>query len=333
MVFVLLAVLIIGLALYETGYGVTNTWFKSFRKQFIVQLSAAVAFFITAHFYLPSAYTTSFSLFVNMGFLSMLAYISTATIKSCHLTAIAAAVVGGVLFPILSHFSNPNGYFSLIQYTDSAGAGIVHFVGGAVALIASLYTCKVVNKAHPIVVRPYSATLGFLCLWAGWIAYIGIISLPILEANSNLWIKGLINLSTSTAWGALGAVGYMLTRCGKVKMRTCTVGGLAGLVAMSADPFNAPFWVAALIGVLGGISATMVYGWLCRHKVADPSNAISIHLVPGLLGVLSVPLYHAQAHFTSQISGISLLALLATSMGVIICELHSLTKHSPPVTR
>lgn len=326
MVFALLAVLIIGLALYETGYGVTNTWFKSFRKQTIVQLSAAAAFFTAAHFFLPSLYASTTSLVINLGFLSMLAYISTATIRSCLLTAIASASVGGVLFPILMHFSGQSGYFSTIQYVDNAGSGVVHFVGGMIALIASLYTSKVTKLAHPILVRPYSATLGFLILWAGWLVYIGIISLPILQSDPNIWLKGLINLSTSTAWGALSAVAYMWFARGKAKMRTCTVGGLAGLVAMSAAPFAAPFWVAVLLGVLGGLAATWVYGWLCKFKIADPSNAISIHFLPGLLGALAVPLYNNEAFFTSQIVGLSVLALVASSMGVVICEIHNLTK-------
>ena len=333
MVFALLAVLVIGLALYETGYGVTNTWFKSLRKQAIVQSSAAAAFFLSGHFFLPSIYTSTFSIFVNLGFLSMLAYIATATIRTCHLTALASAFVGGALFPIMLNFCTDKGYFLAINYVDNAGAGIVHFVGGLVALIASMYTSKIIRKESPIVVRPYSATLGFLILWAGWIAYIGIISLPVLQSVPSMWVKGLVNLSTATAWGALSAVVYMYMACGKVKMRTCTVGGLAGMVAMSADPFTAPFWMAAVIGGLGGLLATWTYGCLRRLRIADPSNAISIHLLPGFAGVLLVPAFNASAFFTSQIVGLSVLALLASSMGVVICEIHNLTKHDSPLPR
>lgn len=333
MVFALLAVLIIGLALYETGYGVTNTWFKSLRKQTIVQTSAISAFFASAYFFLPHLHNNLSSLVINVGFLSMLAYIATATIRSCHLTAIASAVIGGLLFPVLVHFSGPFGYFSTIQYTDAAGSGVVHFVGGLIALVASMYTSKVKKTSHPIVVRPYSATIGFLVLWLGWLAYIGIISVPVLQTDPNVWLKGLINLSTSTAWGALAAVAYMWLVRGKAKMRTCTVGGLAGLVIMSASPFAAPFWVAALLGIAGGLSATVVYGILCKHNIADPSNAISIHLVPGFLGALSVPLYNIDAFFTSQISGLSVLTFIASSMGVVICEIHNLTKAPHQITR
>lgn len=333
MVFVLLAVLIIGLALYETGYGVTNTWFKSLRKQTIVQASAISAFLVACHFFLPNLYNTPSALIINLGFLSMLSYIATATIRDCHLTAIASAVIGGLLFPVLVHFSGSIGYFSTIKYIDNAGSGVVHFVGGAIALIASLYTSKIKKSVHPIVVRPYSATLGFLVLWLDWLAYVGVISIPVLQADPNLWIKGLINLSTATAWGALAAVAYMWLVRGRAKMRTCTVGGLAGLVIMSASPFAAPFWAAALIGAVGGLAATMMYGFLCKHDIADPSNAISIHLLPGFIGALIVPLYNSEAFFTSQISGLSVLTFLATSMGVVICEVHNLTKSSRVITR
>lgn len=329
MIFALLTVLIIGLALYETGYGVTNTWFKSLRKQLIVQSSAAASFVLVAHSFFPESVLSPTSLAVNFGFLSMLAYIATATIRDCHLTAIASATVGGILFPLILHFTSS--YLPSIHYVDHAGAGLIHFVGGIVAFIASLYASKVMNRSSGIVVRPYSATVGFLLLWAGWIAYVAVISAPVLQANVEMWLRGIINMSTATAWGAMSAVGYMWIACNQVKMRTCTVGGLAGMVAMSADPFSTPFWGAMVIGSLGGIAAVIVYGQLCKYKIADPSNAISIHLIPGGLGLMLVPIFNAEAFLTSQIMGASLLMMLASSMGVLVCEIHNLSKKSYPI--
>lgn len=331
MILVLLTVLIIGLALYETGYGATNTWLKSLRKQVVVQVSAISAFIASVHFTSPNASLRIEELTVIFGFLSMLAYIATATVQNCKLTAFASAITGGVLFPILLYVTSS--FLPSIGYIDTAGSGLIHFVGGVVALVASVYTTKVLGRDPGVVVRPYSATVGFLILWAGWIAYVGIITAPVLKASTALWIHGLINMSTATAWGAAIATGYMWFRCGYVKMRTCTVGGLAGMVAISADPFSVPFWVAAIIGMIGGIAATFVYGLLRRFGVVDQSNAVSIHLLPGLIGALIVPMYNIGAHLTSQIVGLSLLFVLATSLGVIICEIHNLTKRSYPNPR
>lgn len=110
-------------------------------------------------------------------------------------------------------------------------------------------------------------------------------------------------------------------------MRTCTVGGLAGMVAMSADPFAAPLWGAALIGALGGVAATFAYGLLCKFKVSDPNNGISIHMIPGLMGLLVAPLF-SSALFVSQAFGAAILLILAGTMGVVVCEVHNLTKHT-----
>lgn len=324
MIFALLTILIIGLALYETGYGVTNTLFRSLRKQIIVQLTAAAAFFTTAFIVLPEAIASPAANAINLGFLGMIAYTATATIKDCRLVATASAIVGGLLFPVILYLTNT--YLNTIQYVDLAGAGLVHFVGGVVALIASLYTSRVIGSRPGIVVRPYSATLGFLVLWAGWITYVGIISLPVLQSSTEMWVRGMVNMSTATAWGAVAAVAYMWTICGKVKMRTCTVGGLAGMVAMSADPFSSPFWGAIIIGAAGGIAAVITYGLLCKYKTVDQSNAISIHMIPGAFGVLITPLFNASAELGSQMMGLTVLMVVASSMGVVVCELHNLSK-------
>lgn len=326
MIFALLAVLIIGLALYETGYGVTNTLFKSLRKQAVVQISAVASFLVSMHFWWPAQIADINTLSVTVGFLSMLAYISTCSIRECHLTALASSAVGALLFPLILHFTQT--YFNAINFVDTAGAGLVHFVGGTIALVTGFYTTKVMRKDQGIVIRPISATVGFLILLVGWIAYVGLISAPVLQSGVETWIKGLVNMSTATAWGAVAAVIYMLLARGHVKMRTCTVGGLAGMVAMSADPFSAPFWVAALIGSLGGLAAVMTYGLMCRFKIVDQSNTVSIHLLPGLIGVLSVPFVNSAAFFASQITGLALLVILAISMGVAVCEIHNLSKTS-----
>ncbi len=325
MIFALLLTIVVGLALYETGYGVTNTLFRSLRKQLIVQGSAAVGLFanMVALGNLPELSPLNWA--IQLGFLSMLAYTATATIKECHLTALASAVIGGLLFPLLLHMVGPNGYLTTLGFVDVAGAGIVHFVGGVVALFASVYTTHVIKKSQPIVIRPYSATVGFLILWAGWISYIALLSLPIMQSNAEVWLRGIVNMSSATAWGAVSAVVYMWLASGRVKMRTCTVGGLAGMVAMSADPFTAPLWGAAIIGGLGGLAATITYGYLCKFKVSDPSNGISIHMVPGLLGLLIIPMFSTAA-FTSQLVGASVLLVLAGTMGVVACEVHNMTK-------
>lgn len=335
MAFALIAILIIGLALYETGYGVTNTLSRALKKQVVVQLSATFAFLGSCSLFFPSAISSSTSLLVNIGFLSMLTYIATAPLQRCWLFGTTSALIGGAMFPLLLHIASAPGILPSVGFVDYAGAGLIHFVGGAVALIAGVYISGGKEYKSSIVIRPYPATIGFLVLWAGWIAYVALISTPILQANAAIWLRGLINLSTATAWGAASAVVYMLCVCGKVKMRTCTVGGLAGMVAMSADPFSSPFWAAALTGAFGGIVATVSYGFLCKFKVTDPSNVISIHFLPGLVGLLAAPIFNTDCYLSSQLMGAAALLALASTVGVLTCELYNLTPKvkSSPLTR
>lgn len=332
MILALLFILVIGLALYETGYGVNNTFLKSLQKQTVIQVSAALAFmaaYAITHLHGGSMAAPTP---VDFGFLGMLAYISTTTIKHCHLTAIAAALIGGILFPVVLSSTGSLGYLDRVGYMDYAGSGVVHWMGGIIALFMSLYSTKVLRRQPSIVIRPYSATAGFLVLWAGWIAYVGVLSAPVMTEDVSMWVRGLVNMSTSTAWGAVGAVAYMWLVAGKAKMRTCTVGGLAGMVAMSADPFSAPFWAPAIIGVVGGVSATLAYGILRRFNLSDPSNAISIHLFPGLFGTLIVPLFNNSVTLESQVAGVIMLLALASSAGVALCELQSMSHEAVPST-
>lgn len=321
----LLTLLCMGFALYETGYGVCETVFESFYKRltsFIVSLTAFVVIAVSTDILTVHNLPT---LVLNLALLTILTHIVTAMSKSLVYSCTMAALVGGVIYPIILGALQTQGVVSKVGFYDAAGSGAIHFVGAIIAFALSLYFSKVRDWRALEVKSPGLASLGFLFIWAAWILFTLIISAPLLASDPWAWLRGTINVSTTAAWGAASSVIFTWAMIGKARIKSCTIGGLAGLVIVSAVPFTFSFLDAFVFGVMAGVvSATTCY---ILHNVGlkDPCHVIAIHGPAGAITLLAVPLVDHTVSFSSQLAGMGLLAGLSVVAAVIICEIVLIT--------
>ncbi|MBI2193608.1 MAG: ammonium transporter [Planctomycetes bacterium] len=181
-------------------------------------------------------------------------------------------------------------------YIDFAGSGVVHSVGGWCALVGAWMVGPRLGKYGKdgkVNVIPghnfgYSV-LGTFILWLGWFGF---------NPGSTAMVGGggfaTIAVTTNLA-GAAGAVTALIVS--KLKFgffdggMVCN-GILAGLVAITAPCANVSPLSSVIIGIVAGI--LVVYSVLFFERTAkidDPVGAISVHLVNGVWGVLSVGLF------------------------------------------
>ncbi|MNC02436.1 Ammonium Transporter Family protein [compost metagenome] len=314
-----------GFALYDTGYGVCETVFQSFYKRlasFVVSLTAftIVAFstdILTVH-NLPT-------LVLNLALLTVLTHIVTAMSKSIAYSCTMAALVGGLIYPVLHNMMQRHGIIESTGFFDAAGSGVVHFVGAVIAFILSLYFSKVRDWRGLKIKSPALASLGFLCIWAAWLLFTLIISAPLLQADPSAWLRGLVNVSTTAAWGAASSVVFTWVMLGKAKMKSCTIGGLAGLVIVSAVPFSFTFIDALTFGIMAGVLAATAAYALHVFDLKDPCNVIAVHGPAGVVTLLAVPFIDGSSTFISQLHGMLILAGLSVVASVIICEVLMIT--------
>src|SRR5581483_1851865 len=178
---------------------------------------------------------------------------------------------------------------------DFAGSGVVHAMGGVIALAGAMAIGPRIGKydSHG---RPQAmpghdvpmVALGTFILAFGWFGFNPGSTL----AGTDLRISFVV-VNTMLA-GIIGALASMVTLMLKGLKPDPTMmcnGMLAGLVAITAPcAFVNPIG-ASIIGLVAGwLVVEAVFFWE-RRGIDDPVGAISVHGINGLWGVISVGLF------------------------------------------
>ncbi|XP_022793779.1 putative ammonium transporter 1 [Stylophora pistillata] len=223
----------------------------------------------------------------------------------------------GFVYPVVTHWAwDGNGWLATglkytkdnvtmsVTYQDFAGSGVVHVVGGAVALIgASLVGPRIGRFVHgvPVVISGHTvpkAALGGFIVFFGFLAFNGGSQAAIAnEGDANAVALSIVNTVLGGASGALTAM--IIKRLGFVDKYWSLLftinGGLTGMVAMCAGCNVVHPYVAAFIGIIAGMAYVAWSTVMLRVKVDDPLDAVAVHLGGGLWGVLSVPIFNKES--------------------------------------
>ena len=203
--------------------------------------------------------------------------------------------ITGLIYPIVTHWTWGGGWLADLGYTDFAGSGIVHMLGGVAALAGVLVIGPRIGKydenGRPKAIPGHSITLGALgvfILWFGWYGF---------NAGSTLASVGqdiATPAVTTTLAACAGAVGALITAwivVGKPDVGFSLNGVLAGLVGITAGTDSISFGGSVAVGLIAGAIMVMSIIILERARVDDPVGAISVHGTAGLWGVLAVGIF------------------------------------------
>lgn len=209
-------------------------------------------------------------------------------------------LVCGIVYPIYGHWMWGGGWLSTLPFgvgaRDFAGSGVVHAVGGIMALIGAWAVGPRIGKYQadgtPTAIPGHNLTyvvVGTLILVFGWFGF---------NAGSTLAATDLrisvIATNTFLAAAAGAAIitwlSYATTKKPDIMM-ACN-GALGGLVAITGPCAYVPIWAAVVIGLLAGLIMRGTV-WLveCVFKVDDPLGAVSVHGANGLWGLLAVGIF------------------------------------------
>ncbi len=178
---------------------------------------------------------------------------------------------------------------------DFAGSGVVHAMGGVIALAGAMVIGPRIGKfdAHgkPQAMPGHdvpAVVLGTFILCFGWFGFNPGSTL----AGTDLRISFVV-VNTMLA-GICGSLASMVTLMAKGLKPDTTMmcnGMLAGLVAITAPCAFVDPWAAAVIGTIAGwLVVVSVFFWEGRG-IDDPVGAISVHGVNGIWGVLSLGIF------------------------------------------
>src|SRR5881296_1278005 len=221
--------------------------------------------------------------------------------------AVSSVFMGALTYPLFANWAWGGGWLATLGsnfglghgYSDFAGSGVVHSVGGMTALALSMIIGPRIGKysrrgkpnpmpGHDIVL----VLTGCFILAFGWFGFNPGSTLA-ASGNGALRIASIaVNTMLAGCTGSFGAILYMWMRYGKPDASMGGNGLLAGLVAITAPSGFVSTIGAAIIGLVAGVLVAVSVEFFDRvARVDDCVGAISVHGTCGLWGVISVGLF------------------------------------------
>ncbi|MBI2058369.1 MAG: ammonium transporter [Nitrospirae bacterium] len=212
---------------------------------------------------------------------------------------IFAFFMGIALYPITGHWIWGGGWLAQKGFWDFAGSTVVHSVGGWAALAGVIllgprigkYTKD--GKVNPIPGHNLtSVTLGVFILWLGWFGF---------NPGSTMaadWgaIAGIaVTTNTAAAAAAFSSTVTAWLMFRKPDLTMMLNGILAGLVAITAPCAFVSVKASLVIGLIAGVLVVLAVVMFDKLKLDDPVGALSVHLVNGVWGTLSLGLFGSDA--------------------------------------
>ncbi len=231
-----------------------------------------------------------------------------------------SVVMTGVIYPVEGYWKWGGGVLDQAGFLDFAGSGVVHLAGASAALAGVLllgprkgkYVEKPGGGLQPMAIPGSNmtfATLGTMILWLGWFGFNGGSQLSITSvADANAVSLIFVNTNIAAAGGCVAALILSRLWWGKTDLTMGLNGILAGLVAITAEPYTPTPGLATFIGVVAGLLVVVSIILMDRWAhIDDPVGAISVHGVVAIWGLIAVVFSNPDASFWAQIGGIALI--------------------------
>ena len=240
-----------------------------------------------------------------------------------------AAILSGILYPIVMGWQWGGGWLASIGFSDFAGSTLVHSTGGAAALAGAMILGprlgRFTKSGGATPVKPFAAssiplvTVGVFILWLGWFGFNGGSQLAMGTADDAIAVSTIfLNTFLAGAGGVMAAATVTRLGFGKTDVIQMLNGCIGGLVAITAEPLMPSPFAAILIGAVGGVIVVFGTRLLLSLKIDDVVGAIPAHLFAGIWGTLAVPITNPDTAFGSQLIGVISINLFVFVAAMIV---------------
>ncbi|MBI4430942.1 MAG: ammonium transporter [Candidatus Omnitrophica bacterium] len=206
-----------------------------------------------------------------------------------------SCIVSAIIYPIYGHWAWGGGWLAQLGHFDFAGSGVVHTIGGSVALAGTIMLGPRFGKfdkhGKPRAIPGHSMTLaalGTFILWFGWFGFN-----PGSTFNGNDLRMAVIAVNTNIAAAGGSAMAlmivYFLTKKWDIGM--ALNGALAGLVAITAPCAYVDACSGLIIGLIAGAIVVASVFTIERFGIDDPVGAVSVHCINGIWGLIAVGIF------------------------------------------
>ncbi len=177
---------------------------------------------------------------------------------------------------------------------DFAGSGVVHAMGGAIALAGALVIGPRIGKyanGRPQAIPGHHipmVVIGTFILAFGWFGFNPGSTLSGTDLRISVVV---VNTMLAGIAGAITSMLFMQQKGMKPDPSMMCNGMLAGLVAITAPCAFVDSWAAVAIGGIAGVIVVTSVFFFDNRGVDDPVGAISVHGINGLWGIISVGIF------------------------------------------
>jgi len=247
-----------------------------------------------------------------------------------------AAILAGVIYPIVMGWQWGGGWLAELGFSDFAGSTLVHSTGGAAALAGIILLGarygRFDSKGEAKAIKPFAAssiplvTVGVFILWLGWFGFNGGSQLAIGTFDDAVAVSSIfINTNLAACGGVMAAAIITRLMFGKTDVIQMLNGAIGGLVAVTAEPLAPSPLAAIFIGAVGGLIVVFGTKLLFSFKLDDVVGAIPAHMFAGIWGTLAVPLTNADASFSAQLIGVLSINIFVFAVSYVIWSIMKAT--------
>jgi len=220
------------------------------------------------------------------------------------MAALGGLLVAGLVYPMAGNWIAGGGWLMHVGDTLGLGHGYVDFtglstaavVGGLAALLGIIFFGRRLPPLPegdlptlPPVHLPVLVVLGAFLLVVGGMSLAG--ANPLLIASGLITPRSALNVALAAAGGAMLPCLYTWFVTGAADSLSAARGAAAGVLSVAAAAAFVPPWAALALGAVAGLLVPLLT-FLLHHllRLQDPTGAIPVGLLGGLLGVLAVGL-------------------------------------------
>lgn len=221
------------------------------------------------------------------------------------MAALGGLLVAALVYPVAANWFSGGGWLMHIGdtlglghgYVDLTGVSTAAVVGGLAALLGILFFGRRLPPLPkdelptlPAVHLPVLAVLGAVLFVVGGI---GLAGANPLHTNAGLITPRVgVNLALAAAGGAFLPCLYTWFTTGAADSLMAARGAAAGVLSVVAAMAFMPPWAALVMGAGAGLLVPLVT-FLVQYvlRVEDPTGAIPVGLLGGVMGVLAVGLF------------------------------------------
>ncbi len=247
-----------------------------------------------------------------------------------------AAILAGVIYPIVMGWQWGGGWLAELGFSDFAGSTLVHSTGGAAALAGIMLLGarygRFDSKGEAKAIKPFAAssiplvTVGVFILWLGWFGFNGGSQLAIGTFDDAVAVSSIfINTNLAACGGVMAAAIITRLMFGKTDVIQMLNGAIGGLVAVTAEPLAPSPLAAIFIGAVGGLIVVFGTKLLFSFKLDDVVGAIPAHMFAGIWGTLAVPLTNADASFSAQLIGVLSINIFVFAVSYVVWSIMKAT--------